>query len=179
MIKRIREVKSNALIASEEFREYVEKFESELVRGISQLTVLSIILQFGKEGAYGYKILKELEEQTNNTLVIDEGTLYPILRNLKRDGLLRSQRKKVEGRKRNYYSITENGKQIFNYLAGFLTKLTEAVLPLFDVDVSLQTEKYYYCPLCANKIDISSDKKYCYVCGYNVYDDLKNRRMKK
>ena len=176
MIKRIRELNPAALIASKKFREYAEKFESEIVRGIGKLVVLSVIRQFNDKGAYGYKILKEIEEQTKDTLVIDEGTLYPLLRNLKRDGLLTSEEKVISGRRRNYYIITKEGEQIFNHMAGVFSKMTEAVLPLFDVIVSLSHDKFYYCPMCANKIDIDADERFCSVCGYNIYEELKSRR---
>ena len=77
--------------------------------------MLSVIRQFKDTGAYGYKILKVLQEETHDTLVIDEGTLYPLLRNLKRDKLLRSEEKIVKGRRRNYYIITKEGEQIFSF----------------------------------------------------------------
>jgi len=179
LIKRVKELNPEALIASQKFRDIAEKFESEIVRGLGKLTVLSVIRQFEEQGAYGYKILKVLKKQTKDTLVIDEGTLYPLLRKLKRDGLLTSEEKVVKGRRRNYYIITEEGEQIFNHMAGVFTKMTEAVLPLFDVSVSLKLEKFYYCPMCANKIDIEQDERFCSVCGYNKYDDIKNRRETK
>ena len=178
MIKRIRELNPEALIASKKFRDYAEKFESEIVRGIGKLVVLSVIRQFKDTGAYGYKILKVLQEETHDTLVIDEGTLYPLLRNLKRDKLLRSEEKIVKGRRRNYYIITKEGEQIFNHMAGVYTKMTEAIMPLFDVVVNLSHDKFYYCPMCANKIDIEENERFCSVCGYNVYEELKNRREK-
>jgi hypothetical protein len=45
IIKRVKELGSNALIASREFRDYVEKQETEINRGISSLCILSIIMQ--------------------------------------------------------------------------------------------------------------------------------------
>ena len=76
----------------------------------------------------------------------------------------------------NYYIITKEGEQIFNHMAGVFTKMTEAVMPLFDVVVSLSYDKFYYCPMCANKIDIEANERFCSVCGYNVYEELKSRR---
>jgi DNA-binding PadR family transcriptional regulator len=179
MIKRVKELRPEAEIASEGFRDFLEKFESEINRGISKLCVLSIINSHGDEGIYGYAILKELEEKTNNMLIIEEGTLYPLLRKLeKTDRLIDSQKKTVEGRMRKYYMINENGKKIFNHISGYYTKLTEAISSLIDVNVSLK-EKYFYCPNCANKIDLSDPNVfYCEICGYNL-QDIKERRIKK
>ncbi|MCK4286072.1 MAG: helix-turn-helix transcriptional regulator, partial [Candidatus Lokiarchaeota archaeon] len=140
IIKRVKELGSNALIASRDFRDYVEKQETEINRGISSLCILSILVQTEEKELHGYKILKDLTEKTNEMLVIEEGTLYPILRKLEQDKII-SSRKEETGRKKKYYRMTEYGMQVFNHLAGFYSKLTEAIGPLFDVKVDLQQEK--------------------------------------
>jgi PadR family transcriptional regulator PadR len=178
MIKRVRELDPKALIASPFFREYVEKQESEINRGISTLSILSIITEKGNEGVHGYEILTELRKKTEDMLVIEEGTLYPILRKLEKDGLIKAERES-EGRRRKFYFITENGKKIFNYLSGFFSKLTEAIAPLFDVKVDLQSEKYLFCPMCANKIELTNvELRFCDVCGHNIEKELKERGLK-
>ena len=48
IIKRVKELGSNALIASGKFRNYVEKQETEINRGISSLCILSILMQSDK-----------------------------------------------------------------------------------------------------------------------------------
>ena len=90
IIKRVKEYGSNVLIASQEFREYVEKQETEINRGISSLCILSIIMQSEEKELHGYKILKDLTHQTNEMLVIEEGTLYPILRKLEEEKIIKS-----------------------------------------------------------------------------------------
>ncbi|MFX1571035.1 MAG: PadR family transcriptional regulator [Promethearchaeota archaeon] len=178
MIKRIRELDSKALIASKEFREYVERQETEINRGISSLCILSILIQAGEEGLHGYKILKDLTDQTNEMLVIEEGTLYPILRKLEDDNIIKSEREE-SGRRRKFYRVTDYGYKIFNHLAGFYSKLTEAIAPLFDVSVNLKSEKYLFCPMCANKIELNNlDVRFCDVCGHNIEKELKERGMK-
>jgi len=178
MIKRVRELDSKALIASQEFRDYVEKQETEINRGISSLCILTILIQAGEDGSHGYKILKDLTEQTNEMLIIEEGTIYPILRKLEEDNIIKSEREE-SGRRRKFYSITEYGKKIFNHLAGFYSKLTEAIAPLFDVNVNLKSEKYIFCPMCANKIELTSvELRFCDVCGHNIEKELKERGLK-
>ncbi|MEJ2279331.1 MAG: helix-turn-helix transcriptional regulator [Candidatus Lokiarchaeota archaeon] len=73
-----------------EFQEYAAKVESEINRGLSSVCVLSIINEYGEQGVYGYQISKDLEERTNQMLIIEEGTLYPLLRNLQRDGIIQT-----------------------------------------------------------------------------------------
>ena len=162
-----------------EFQEYASKFESEINRGISTLSILSIINQYGESGVHGYQISKDLQEQTQEKLVIEEGTLYPILRKLEDDRIIKSEREK-EGRKRKFYYMTTYGEKIYNYLSGFYSILTEAIAPLFDVTVHLKQNKYIYCPACANKIDLQNfEAKYCDVCGHYIEKDLDKRGLKK
>ncbi|TXT67107.1 MAG: Lineage-specific thermal regulator protein [Promethearchaeota archaeon] len=175
MIKRVKELRPDADIASPKFREFLEKFESEINRGISTLCVLSIINSYEEKGIYGYKILKVLEEETEEMLIIEEGTLYPLLKNLERDEIIHSQ-KQTTGRRRKYYFLTENGKKILNYLTGYYSKLTKAISLLVDIKVELKNS-YLYCPMCANKIDLSAEeKRFCAVCGYNIEQELNERR---
>ena len=161
-----------------EFKDYAIKFESEINRGISTLCILSVINQFGDDGVHGYQISKDLEDQTNEMLVIEEGTLYPILRKLEGENLIKSERENT-GRKRKFYFITDYGRRIYNYLSGFFSKLTEAIGPLFDVKVNLKPEKYLFCPTCANKIELTNlELRFCDVCGHNIEKELKERGLR-
>ena len=179
IIKRVKEYGSNVLIASQEFREYAEKQETEINRGISSLCILSTIMQSEEKELHGYKILKDLTNQTNKMLVIEEGTLYPILRKLEGEKIIKSRREET-GRKKKFYSMTEYGERVFNHLAGFYSKLTEAIAPLFDVKVNLKQDKYLYCPMCANKIDLSNlELKFCTICGFNIEQELISRGLRK
>ncbi|MBN1214587.1 MAG: helix-turn-helix transcriptional regulator [Candidatus Lokiarchaeota archaeon] len=174
MIKRIKELRPDVDIAFPEFREFIEKFESEINRGISTLSILSIINNNNTEGIYGYKILKELELKTNEMLIIEEGTLYPLLRNLERDKVIESKKQET-GRKRKYYFMTDKGKKIYNYLTGYYSKLTKAISNLADFSVELKN-RYIYCPMCANKIDTTKlNYNFCSVCGYNLDREIKER----
>lgn len=176
MIKRVKELGSQALIASQKIRDYIEKFESEINRGISTLCILAIIDKAENGEIHGYAILKNLEEETNEMLVIEEGTLYPLLRKLEGNGILKSERKIVENRMRKVYSITEHGDKIYNHISGFYGKLTEAISSLLDINVRLK-DYYLYCPNCANKIDLNEKEiQFCDMCGLNVHE-LRKRRI--
>ncbi len=176
MIKRVKEFSTTALIASQEIRDYVEKFESEINRGISTLCILAIIDKAENGEIHGYAILKNLEDDTNEMLVIEEGTLYPLLRKLEGKGILKSERKIVENRMRKVYSITERGNKIYNHISGFYSKLTEAISPLLDINVRLN-DHYLYCPNCANKIDLNEKgMQFCDICGLNI-QELREKRL--
>lgn len=182
MIKRIKkesDLHPKSLIATnEKLTDFIEKFESEINRGISTLCILSIISNTVDQGIHGYQISKNLNKQTKEMLVIEEGTLYPILRKLEREGLIESQREEVDGRLRKNYSMTDNGLKVYDRMVGFFSVLTEAIAPLFDVKVNLLQERYIYCPECANKIDIERlDMNFCEICGHPI-QELRERELK-
>lgn len=62
-----------------------------------------------KEPIYGLWMIEELEHHGYN---ISAGTLYPILNNMEKDGLLVSSEVNVEGKIRKYYSITAHGEVV-------------------------------------------------------------------
>ena len=56
--------------------------------------------------AYGYILTQQVKSQ----LDISESTLYPVLRRLQRDGLLKVYDRPYQGRNRRYYAITPVGR---------------------------------------------------------------------
>lgn len=62
-----------------------------------------------KEPFYGAWMIEELKEHGYE---ISAGTLYPILHNLEKNGVLLVEEKNVEGKIRKYYSITQLGEEI-------------------------------------------------------------------
>ncbi|MEJ2250302.1 MAG: PadR family transcriptional regulator [Candidatus Lokiarchaeota archaeon] len=169
MIKNTKSYDPNALINSTKFRDFVENFESEIIRGISTLSIISIINNHKEEGVYGYQLMKDLKKKTKNMLMLEEGTLYPILRKLKKEGILKNERKLVGGRARNYYFITSEGIKTYHHLLGFFAKLVESLGPLLNLEVNIKEERYFYCPNCSNRISRNKiDKKLCPICGYDI-----------
>ena len=82
---------------------------NELRRGMIVLAVLSQL----DEEQYGYSLLKKLSEQE---LEIDQGTLYPLLRRLESQGLLKSNWNVEGSRPRRYYVISPEGQEILPLL---------------------------------------------------------------
>lgn len=85
------------------------KNNREWLRTGAQLMILSLIKE--KE-RYGYEIIKELHERSENVFEMKEGTLYPILHRLELKGYLKSYIQMAEtGKERKYYYITPKGKK--------------------------------------------------------------------
>jgi|SRR5690554_1574085 len=80
----------------------IENLSVELKRGVQ----IIIVLSFLKEPKYGYSLLSILEE---NNIVIEAGTLYPLLRRLESQGLLEATWDTTESRPRKFYNLSKNG----------------------------------------------------------------------
>ena len=72
-----------------------------------------ILTLLNKEDMYGYHIVGELKEKTGNIVDLKEGTLYPMLHTLEEAHAVDSYWKDSDnGKRRKYYKITEEGKNI-------------------------------------------------------------------
>lgn len=89
----------------------LDKLNLELRRGVITLAVLC---QLDQE-QYGYSLIKRLEELG---LVVEQGTLYPLLRRLEDQGLLESDWRVEGSRPRRYYRISSQGRQLLPTLKG-------------------------------------------------------------
>ena len=86
------------------------KFQKELNAGTSALVLLNVENRSEKP-LYGYQIARMLEEHQDNTLMMKQGTLYPVLRSLEENNLLQSTiEPSVSGPPRRYYAITAEGR---------------------------------------------------------------------
>lgn len=77
-------------------------------------TSLMVLKLLKEKDMYGYQIIKELEEQSEQVFSLKEGTLYPILHNLEVQGAIESYEQVAENKRvRKYYRITEVGRNQF------------------------------------------------------------------
>jgi len=81
----------------------------ELKRGTQILLVLSQL----KKNQYGYSLLQDLIDQG---VQIEAGTLYPLLRRLETQGMLKSEWDTSESRPRKYYVLSEDGIKTYDIL---------------------------------------------------------------
>jgi len=81
----------------------------ELRRGCLTLAVLAQL----RAEHYGYTLRKALADLG---LEIDEGTLYPLLRRLETQELLTSEWREEGSRKKRFYRLSADGRQILKQL---------------------------------------------------------------
>jgi PadR family transcriptional regulator PadR len=86
-----------------------ESLRLELRRGSLILAVLAQL----KTERYGYTLRKALAD---DGLVIDESTLYPLLRRLESQGLLVSEWREEDKRNKRFYRISAEGERILKQL---------------------------------------------------------------
>ena len=83
------------------------KIDKGLVGGSTQLLLLSLLSETDR---YGYEIIRELKERSDDTFSFKEGSLYPVLHKMEESGFLKSYMAKGEtGKERKYYKITKKG----------------------------------------------------------------------
>src|SRR5215831_4709983 len=85
---------------------------TQLRKGILELAVMAVLFH---DRHYGYSLIRVLAE--NGSVSLKEGTIYPILARLDRDGLVRSEWvESDQGPPRKYYELTNAGRQLFDEL---------------------------------------------------------------
>ena len=85
------------------------KPQKELVGASTHILILSVL---ARNASYGYQIIKCINDEANGLFVWQEGTVYPLLHKLEKDGFVRAQWQQADtGRERKYYYITAKGRE--------------------------------------------------------------------
>lgn len=85
----------------------VAQRRSELLRGVLDLCLLAVIEE---EPAYGYEMTKRL--RARGLSMVGEGSIYPLLGRLEREGLVETYRAASNGGPpRKYYRPSREGRQ--------------------------------------------------------------------
>ena len=92
----------------------------ELRRGVIVLSVLSQL----DEEQYGYSLMKRLEDLG---MQIDQGTLYPLLRRLEDQNLLKSDWRIDTSRPRRYYILSDLGKKVLKEMTAEWSRIKSTV----------------------------------------------------
>jgi len=78
---------------------------------LSGNTTMLILKLLETKDMYGYQIIEELSQKSENVFHLKTGTLYPILHGLETNGMLISYDELADNqRMRKYYKLTNKGK---------------------------------------------------------------------
>ena len=85
----------------------LDLYRRELLKGSTETLILSLLAE---EPMYGYQLVKEMVRRSSGYFHLKEGTLYPALHRLERDGVVEgSWQESPSGQNRRYYHVTEPG----------------------------------------------------------------------
>lgn len=95
-------------------------------KGVLSLCVLALV---NRQDCYGYELVQAISDR----IEISEGTVYPLLRRLTKEGYFTTYLKEsTEGPPRKYYQITEQGKGYLNEQLDEWKHFIEGVHQLLD-----------------------------------------------
>ena len=101
---------------------------SQYKKGVLELCVLSLLR--GRD-RYGYEISEYLSQHID----IADGTVYPLLRKLKADGLVTTYlQEESGGPPRKYYKLTQLGEDVYNMDRAEYLRFAETVRELLKED---------------------------------------------
>lgn len=108
-----------------------DKYERQMKKGVLDMLVLKLL---ESESKYGYQIIQEMKEKSENTFLLKDGTLYPILYRLEDDNLVVSKWSEAKGKQaaRKYYEITENGRQTLNEIKVVWERISNGISKIME-----------------------------------------------
>jgi PadR family transcriptional regulator PadR len=110
--------------------ELFENLRLELRRGSLVVAVLAKL----RAEHYGYTLRKTLAD---HGMEIDENTLYPLLRRLESQGLLRSEWREEDKRNKRFYRLSAEGEQILQQLLAEWQNLNASLKRIIDSEPAM------------------------------------------
>jgi PadR family transcriptional regulator PadR len=84
-------------------------YSKELLKGTLSPIILSLLSENGK--MYGYEIFMKVKDLSDGKIILKDGSLYPILQKMHKEGLLTFEEVSIGKRIRKYYYLTAQGEQ--------------------------------------------------------------------
>lgn len=105
--------------------EQLDRLRSELRRGA---IVLAVLAQLRHEH-YGYSLRQSLAA---HGVQVEEGTLYPLIRRLEKQGLLTSEWREDGKRRKRFYRLSTQGEQVLEALMMDWQSLNSSIVALSE-----------------------------------------------
>lgn len=107
-----------------------DKMNVQFKKGVLELCVLVLL---NKQDRYGYELVQKISEQIS----ISEGSVYPLLRRLTKEGYFSTYLKEsTEGPPRKYYQLTDSGREFLHELLEEWETFTNGVNQIIKEGVS-------------------------------------------
>ena len=104
-------------------QEFIANWKIQMKKGLLIFLVLNIIK---KKNSYGYEIIQKIEHETG--LSVAEGSLYPLLKKLKKDQhVLSKWEVNEENAPRKYYYLTGKGNILLKEMNNKWLNLNKSV----------------------------------------------------
>ena len=100
----------------------IDNAKSQMRKGMLEYSVLLLLR---RQPSYANDIIKQLKDAN---LIVVEGTLYPLLTRLKKEGVLSYEwQESVQGPPRKYYALTNDGATALKEMDETWTSLARTV----------------------------------------------------
>ena len=92
-----------------------------------------LVLHLISDGpSYGNQLMERIAAMTAGVLSVNPNTMYPLLRRLESDGLIRGDWEHPERRTRRYYSVTGEGREEYERLVAEVRPFLDSVRSSID-----------------------------------------------
>ncbi len=99
--------------------------DRELKRGTLEMILLKVL---SERPMYGYELISTLERRGGEQFQLKEGTLYPVLYRLEKEGFIVPRWETLErGVPRKYYELTKTGARELERLVGEWREFTATI----------------------------------------------------
>ncbi|MGD0890255.1 MAG: PadR family transcriptional regulator [Terracidiphilus sp.] len=99
--------------------------QRDLFRGALEMMILRSVL---REPMHGYALVQHIKQRSNELLQVEEGSLYPALQRLLREGLVQAEWEiSASNRRVRTYRITSAGKKHLEHEISSFERMLEGI----------------------------------------------------
>lgn len=106
-----------------------DEFVSGLILELRRGTLIIVVLSQLRTQMYGYNLVKVLQDYN---ITIEANTLYPLMRRLETQGLLKSAWDTKDAKPRKYYQTTEDGLIVLEKITNHWKKFSQNINVLLE-----------------------------------------------